>query len=153
MHISSFTIGLLLPLLAIAQSDSSTLTLTTTLRSTHTITVSQVVASVTSTFAATSSSLSSSSSTSSSSSSSATPSTSFSSFNSTLVAGPTAIMATASSPYKIPTTGTGSPRVSGTGAPVATSSIPDNFIGAASSLNGMYAGGVGVVVMIAAAML
>jgi len=80
---------------------------------TKTITVSQVVASVTSTYAA---------------------------HNST-TAGPTA--------------GTGSQTVAPTvlSSTTPSSTIPANFMGAASSLNSMYAGGAGVLVMVAAALL
>jgi len=116
MHIPTITSLLLLPLLAIAETSSTT-TLTSTATLTKTVTVSQVVASVTSTYAA---------------------------HNST-TAGPTAI-------------GTGSSGNAGAPTQLSTSStpsstIPSNFMGAASSLNSMYAGSAGVMVMIAMALL
>ena len=83
---------------------------------TRTITVSQVVASVTSTYPA---------------------------YNSTTVAGATAVG-----------TGASTTEASGVSSTAkATSTIPSNFMGAASSLNGMYAGSAGLVVMVAAALL
>ncbi|KAH6665550.1 hypothetical protein B0J14DRAFT_233706 [Halenospora varia] len=116
MQLSTLALGLLLPLLAIAEdSTSSTLTLTSTATMTKTITVSEVVASVTSTYK---------------------------SHNSTTSAGPTA------AGTGVKTTGTSS-----LVAASATSTLPSNFMGAAPSLNGMYAGGAGVLVMIAAALL
>jgi len=64
--------------------------------------------------------------------------------NSTTIAGPTAVGTGASTTAE----------ASGvTTSAKATSTIPANFMGAASSLNGMYAGSAGLVVMIAAAML
>ena len=106
MRISSLATALLLPLLAIAETTSTT-TITSTATLTKTITVSRVY-SVTSTYA--------------SNSTTAT----------TTTTGATLLSASASAPTK---------------------SIPANYMGAASSLNGMYAGGASVLVMIAAALL
>ncbi|KAH8748938.1 hypothetical protein BGZ57DRAFT_935136 [Hyaloscypha finlandica] len=106
MRFSSLATALLLPLLAIAETTSTT-TITSTATLTKTITVSRVY-SVTSTYA--------------SNSTTAT----------TTTTGPTLLSASASAPTK---------------------SIPANYMGAASSLNGMYAGGASVLVMIAAALL
>jgi hypothetical protein len=103
MRFSSLATALLLPLLAIADSTTSTTTITSTATLTKTITVSQVY-SVTSTYASNS------------------------------------------------TTATGAPLLSSS-ASAPTKSIPANYMGAASSLNGMYAGGASVLVMIAAALL
>jgi hypothetical protein len=108
MRFSSLATALLLPLLAIAETTSSTTTITSTATLTKTITVSQVY-SVTSTYA----------------SNSTTATT-------TTATGATLLSASASAPTK---------------------SIPANYMGAASSLNGMYAGGASVLVMIAAALL
>jgi hypothetical protein len=107
MRFSSLATALLLPLLAIAETTSTT-TITSTATLTKTITVSQVY-SVTSTYA----------------SNSTTATT-------TTATGATHLSASASAPTK---------------------SIPANYMGAASSLNGMYAGGASVLVMIAAALL
>jgi hypothetical protein len=105
MRFSSLVTALLLPLLAIADTTSTT-TITSTATLTKTITVSQVYA-VTSTYATNST-------------------------TSTTPTGATYLSASASAPTK---------------------SIPANYMGAASSLNGMYAGGASVLVMIAAALL
>jgi hypothetical protein len=103
MRISSLATALLLPLLAIADTTSSTTTITSTATLTKTITVQKVYA-VTSTYA-----------------------------NST-----TAMTATGATYLA-----SASP----------TNTHPANYMGAASSLNGMYAGGASVLVMIAAALL
>jgi hypothetical protein len=105
MRFSSLATALLLPLLAIAETTSTT-TITSTATLTKTITVSQVY-SVTSTYASNST-------------------------TATTTTGATHLSASASAPTK---------------------SIPANYMGAASSLNGMYAGGASVLVMIAAALL
>jgi len=107
MRISSLATALLLPLLAIADTTSSTTTITSTATLTKTITVSQVY-SVTSTYANNS----------------------------------TAVAATGTTHL------TTSPSATST-----TKTLPANYMGAASSLNGMYAGGASVLVMIAAALL
>jgi hypothetical protein len=107
MRVSSLATALLLPLLAIADTTSSTTTITSTATLTKTITVSQVVA-VTSTYP-----------------------------NSTTIAHATGA-----------TGGT----VSSTSAS-ATKTLPANYMGAASSLNGAYAGSAAMLVMIAAALL
>jgi hypothetical protein len=104
MRISSLATALLLPLLAIADTTSSTTTITSTATLTKTITVSKVHA-ITSTYA-----------------------------NYT----------TAS------TTATGATYLASASP---THTLPSNYMGAASSLNGMYAGGASVLVMIAAALL
>jgi len=106
MRIATLATALLLPLLAIADTSSSTTTITSTATLTKTITVSQVYA-VTSTFA----------------------------LNSTTSAAGA----------------TGGTVVAASATPSNT--IPANFMGAASSLNGMYAGSASVMVMIAAALL
>jgi len=117
MRFSTLSVAALLPLLALA--DSSTTSLTTTITSTQTltktITVSQVVASVTSTYG----------------------------LNSTATYAPT---------------GTGStiihPAATTAESSTATSTVkPANFMGAAPSLNAMYAGSAGLLAMIAAALL
>jgi hypothetical protein len=106
MRIATLASALLLPLLAIADTTSSTTTITSTATLTKTITVSQVYA-VTSTFAHNST---------------------------TTAAGATGgtVLSTSVS---------------------ASKTLPANYMGAASSLNGMYAGGASVLVMIAAALL
>ena len=108
MRISSLATALLLPLLAIADTTSSTTTITSTATLTKTITVSQVY-SVTSTYAN----------------------------NSTTVAASTGTTHLTTSPSATSTTKT----------------LPANYMGAASSLNGMYAGSASVLIMIAAALL
>lgn len=63
-------------------------------------------------------------------------------YNSTTTAGPTAAG-----------NGAGTTSASSSSTAKASSTIPANFMGAASSLNSMYAGSAGIVVMIAAALL
>ena len=106
MRFSSLATALLLPLLAIADTTSSTTTITSTATLTKTITVSQVY-SVTSTYANNSTSTAATGATYLTTSPSATP----------------------------------------------TKTLPANYMGAASSLNGMYAGGASLVLMVAAALL
>jgi len=116
MQFTTIAAALLLPLLAVA--DSSTTTLTSTATMTKTVTLSQAVASVTATYPA---------------------------GNATLP-GPTAV-GTTSITTGAAGTGTGGSQTTGA-APSQTS-----HIGAASSLNSLYAGSAGMLVMVAAAFL
>lgn len=116
MRFSTLSAAALLPLFALADYDTSsmTTTITSTQTLTKTITVSQVVGYVTSTYG-----LNSTSS----------------------IYAPTGTGAS----IIIPTASTSSPAI-------ATVS-PANFLGAAPSLNAMYAGSAGLLTMLAAALL
>jgi hypothetical protein len=141
MRFSTVATGLLLPLLAVADTLSGTLTSTATM--TRTVIVSEIVASVTSTYT-------SQNATTSSTSSSA-------SINSTT----TSTWSTSTTTYCPPTSIGTISMVAGTGSttgpvmkPTSTSTlIPVVGHNGAASLNSIFAGSASVLVMVAAALL